>query len=144
MLRQLVFPPANYLAAWAIPHLRPLITQVDDFGAVSAIGVAVDGELTAAVLYNNFLGHDIHMTIASRNPTWCSRAVLRALFHYPFRQLGVARVTACTSVHNRKAVYLLNRLGFVQEGVQRRGVMGQTDLVCFGMLADECRWLEGV
>lgn len=129
------------MAAWTVPYLRPTINSTKDYGPFTAIGVVRDGVPVAVVIYNGYAGHDIQMTIASSDPRWASRTVLRGLFAYPFLELGCARVTACTSKHNKSARTLLEKVGFELEGKQRKGHLGMHDLLYYGMLKKECKWI---
>lgn len=140
---ELWFGDRHALARWAIPHLRPAINAIADLEPFSAIGIVNDGNLAGAVFYNNYLGHDVHMTIAAPGGRWANRQVLQGLFEYPFKQLGCARVSATTATHNCKAIKLLVQAGFTAEGIIRRGILGTTDAMLFGMLKQECKWING-
>jgi RimJ/RimL family protein N-acetyltransferase len=98
--------------------------------------------IIAGVVYNNLRETNIEATIASSTPKWCTRSVLHAIFWYPFEQLGMSRLTAITEVTNQHAMYFLSRLGFQQEGVMRRGFRGGADAAIYGMLREECQWLD--
>lgn len=76
-------------------------------------------------------------------PTWARPHVLRAWFAYPFRQLNCARVSARVAEGNRMMVKTALHMGFRAEGRIRRGFDGTQDFILFGMLRDECPWLEG-
>lgn len=125
------------VARWVGEHLG-----IHDFGPCTAIGI-IDGkgELIGGVVYNNYRHPNIEATIASTTPRWCQRQIMAAIFAYPFRQLGCARITAVTEHTNRRARAFLRRVGFREEGVMRRGFCA-ADAVIHGMLADECRWLD--
>jgi L-amino acid N-acyltransferase YncA len=105
-----------------------------------AIGWAKKGDIFCGVVYNHFSGNDIAMHVAGSG-YWATPAVLRAFFRYPFNQLKCQRVTAYVGSKNSKCLTLVNRLGFVPEGRMREGLPGD-DLMVFGMLRRECRWLE--
>lgn len=105
------------------------------------IGIVDDGSnLIAGVVYSNFCGHDVHMSIAAASKEWATKSTLKTLFMYPFDQLDCVRVTALTARRNRRARSLVERLGFRLEGVQRRGFDGKQDAIAYGMLKTECRW----
>lgn len=131
----------QYMAAWTVPFLRPTINSAKDYGHFTAIGILQEGAPVAVVVYNGYVGHDIHMTIASKSKRWANRDILRGLFAYPFLELGCARVTACTQKANRSARKLLEQAGFELEGKQRKGHLGMHDLLYYGMLKNECKWL---
>ena len=128
---------AEWVAA-RIPH----VGTAAGFGDCAAIGFARDGELIAGAVFSNHRGHDIELSFAAADPRWARRGNLRAVFHYPFRQLGCARVTVVTGRNNARARRLAAGLGFTLEGIVRRGLDGREDAFVFGMLREECRWLS--
>ncbi len=98
-------------------------------------------DIIAGVVYNNWRDANIEMTVASDTPRWCSRAVLRGLFWYPFGQIGCHRVTGTTEHTNQSVRAFLCRIGFCEEGVMRRAFRNGSDAVIYGMLREECRWI---
>jgi RimJ/RimL family protein N-acetyltransferase len=112
-----------------------------DFLPCAAIGVRRGDRLIAGFVYNHYIGHQIEVTVASVDPRWTLRRdIIRALFIYPFVQLGVQRLICTVSVHNKKAIKLANGLGFTREGVLRKGYDGVNDAYLFSMLREECDW----
>ena len=62
-----------------------------DFGPCTAMGVLDnDGKLVAGLVYHNFYPENgvIEISAASISKLWMTRPVLRAIFDYPFDQLG--------------------------------------------------------
>lgn len=96
--------------------------------------------LIAGVAYTNRRDHEIHGHIFA-DPGSLTRGFIRAMFHYPFYQLGVRRITACARVSNHQSRKFLHRVGFALEGMQRSGYQDGEDKMLFGMLREECRWL---
>lgn len=103
-----------------------------------------DVEIRAAVIYENFSGNNISMHVASDGARWLTRRFLHAAFFYPFLELKVDRVTGCVPDSNEASKRFCEHLGFKREGVIRRGADDGGDLILFGMLRDECRFLEVV
>lgn len=127
----------EYVAQWVGKRVG-----INYFGPCVTFGVVRDDVLICGVVYNNFRGTDIEVTVVSATPRSCTRAVLRGVFWYPFNQLRVTRLTARTAVTNWRARTSLCRLGFQQEGVMRRGLHTGADAAIYGMLREECRWIE--
>jgi len=121
------------LVASRIKHMQA------PFGPCTALGIVRGGNLIGGVVYHNFRGHDIEASIAIDRAAFLP---WRALFAYPFEQLGCARLTAFTGRKNKKARKLLENLGFRLEGVHLRGLDGITDAMSYGMLRDDCRWIK--
>lgn len=113
----------------------------EDFIPCTALGIVKDGELIGGVIYNNYHGHDIQMTIASTDKRWATRHTLLHLLGYPFNQLNCKRITAVSARRNKVARDMLLRLGFSLEGVVRKGMDGIQDAMIYGMLKHECKWI---
>lgn len=74
-----------------------------------------DGEkLVAVMLYNNFQPEAgvIEMHGAGIAPRWLTRPVLRAMFEYPFVQLGCQNLVMRVSERNRRLKRILTAYGF--------------------------------
>jgi len=107
------------------------------------LGLEEDGELIAGVVYNWYTGPSIAMHVAAEpGRRWLNRDFLYRCFAYPFLQLKCNRVTGLVRVDNLDAQRFDEHLGFKREGVIRQGADDKTDLILYGMLKDECRWLE--
>ena len=113
-----------------------------------ATGAALlkDGKMAGAVVFNNY--HVLHKgSVGARyrwrltTPECVSRRGLRKIFEYPFKQLGVSRLQAVTSVKNLRCREFIERLGFKLEGFGRRAHDGEQDAAVYSMLPAECRWL---
>jgi hypothetical protein len=96
-----------------------------------------DGKLLCAVLFNNYSGSNIDISVASRRIT---RGVLRYVARYVFAQLGCRRLTTITKKRNKHAQRMAARCGFKFESVARH-FFPDDDGVVFRMLRDECRWM---
>lgn len=102
-----------------------------------------DGQILAGVVYDMFRGYDVQMHIAAvKDRKWLTKTFLRECFRYPFVQLGVKRVTGLVAASNTDARRFDEHLGFVLEGRVRHGIADGDDLLIYGMLKDECRWIR--
>lgn len=70
-----------------------------------------------------------------------TRRVLRAIFTAAFAQ--AVRLTAEIEPHNRRALRQVQRMGFIYEGFRRKGLEGTRDVMCYGMLREDCKFLPG-
>lgn len=107
-----------------------------------AIGFLDKSEnLSGGVVYYNFTGEEIEASAAGE-PGWLNTPTkLRAIFMYPFEELGVKRITAWVRRDNRLSREFVERLGFRLEGTKRIGPKSK-DWMLYGMLKRECRWLK--
>jgi RimJ/RimL family protein N-acetyltransferase len=123
---------------WVGQHL-----DIQNFGVNISLGIALDEVIIAGVVYSQYRPDVpcLEMSIASVSPRWATRAVLHEAFALPFKQLGVGRVQVTTARKNKAARGLVERLGFVYEGMGRRAGPRGVDMALYSMLRAECRWL---
>lgn len=115
-----------------------------EFEGYTAIGLERDGELIAGVLYEQHNGPNVMMHVASNGTRhWMTPAYMAACFKYPFLCLNVNRVTGLVRSDNQDAQRFDEALGFKHEGVLREAAADGTDLILYGMLKRECRYLDG-
>lgn len=99
--------------------------------------------LKLAWVYISISAVDLAVHVASRPcALWCYPDILSLVFGYPFLQVGVRRITAPIAASNRAACHTAESLGFVAEGRLRAAELSGDDLVIYGMLRGECRWLQ--
>ena len=138
----LVFGQDQTIIPWAMHHLGRDAPQ-GGFGPAVTIGIAADFDgLVAAAIYNNATRSDIALTFVATTPLWATKGNIAAVFRYPFGQLGLPRVTCLTRRSNKRARRLMVGLGFKHEGTHRKGWQGIETACSYGLLADECKWLE--
>lgn len=122
------------------------ITGVYDDSS-KAIGNVIDGKLVSAVTYNNFRVRpdgsflSVEMGIYSNDKKWATKDYLRAVFSYPFIQLGMERVETTCSAGRPDVIAFNQKLGFKKECIKRKAWPLGGDAVQFSMLRDECKWL---
>lgn len=98
--------------------------------------------LLAGVIYEGFNGANIGAHIASvPGKDWPTQGFLRFIFHYPFEQLGVKRITGLVASSNKQAVEFNLRLGFELEATLK-DAHPEGDLLMFVMRKENCRWLK--
>lgn len=118
--------------------------RVDEekFEGAVGIGLEEDGELIAGVVFNQYTGPGILMHVAAV-PTkrWMTRDYLYRCFAYPFIQLNCNRITGLVREDNLTAQRFDEHLGFVREGLMRKACDDGSNMIVYGMLREECRWL---
>ena len=112
------------------------------FGAYNALWFNDSRGLKVALLYNNFHWPNIAIHVASRpGALWCWPEMLWHIFAYPFIQLNCNRVTAPVDAVNTASCKLVSTLGFKEEGRLREAGRNGEDILLYGMLKRECRWI---
>lgn len=82
----------------------------------------VDGEtVVAGVVYHNYYpeGGVIELSSASDDKRWLARPVVKAMFGYPFDQLGCQMVILRVSERNTGMVRIAERFGFTAYRIPR-------------------------
>lgn len=112
-------------------------------GLYAAFGIIQDDKLIAGAVFHDFRPPiSIQESFASISPTWATKTTLRVLFSYPFLHCKVRRMNSLIAADNLESRDLTERLGFKQEGVVRQGTDNGEDLIIYGMLKEECKWIK--
>ena len=111
-----------------------------DIGKYAAIGLEQDGKLIAGVVYYGLNGNCITASIHGIG-NWPTREFLWYMFHYPFVEVGVKRITATVETCNEKSHNFVKHLGFTPEAtLQLAGRHG--DIHIYRMFPQDCKWLK--
>jgi RimJ/RimL family protein N-acetyltransferase len=121
-----------------IPHCRPFD------GHIAARPIFLDGEMIAAVVWHNYdaWSGNVEVAIAADSPRWIGRERLEVLFHFPFIAMGCRRITARISTANVRSRKLCKGLGFQLEGLMRKASPDGNDMLIYGLLKEECKFLR--
>lgn len=107
-----------------------------------SIAIARDDELLAAAVFDTFSRTSCFLHLVSDGSKhFLNRAFIVHVFAYPFITCGYRRVSAMAAESNARSIKLVQHFGFVQEGRLREDTDDGSDLIVFGMLRSECRWL---
>lgn len=102
-----------------------------------------DCEILAAVVYESFDEISVSCHIAGvHGSRWMTKLYLQTIFAYPFEKLKVRRINVCIAESNKSSTKLVEHMGFKAEGRVRLGAPDGGDLIIYGMLREECRFLE--
>ena len=109
---QLVFGQDEAIAAWVaqrIPHMHG-----EGFGPCTAIGVVCASGKGAGIVYHDYQARygNIQLSMAADSPLWATKGTIKALLHYPFKQLRVWMVWTITPVENERALKVNQHIGF--------------------------------
>lgn len=114
-----------------------------DYGNHNVLWFADHIGTKVAFVYNLYQTPNIFIHVAAREGVlWAKRDILFHVFNYPFGQLGCLRVTTTAPSEDKRHIRLLEHGGFKQEGTLRNAERKGVDTLIFGMLREECRWLD--
>lgn len=138
-MKSVIYGQDERVAAWVASRV-----DVDSFGpGTVALGLEEDGNLIAGVAFNMYTKASICMHVAAEpGRRWMNRDFLWRSFAYPFIQLKCNRITGLVRMDNLDAQRFDEHLGFKREGLVRRGCVDGTDMILYGMLREECRFLR--
>ncbi len=106
---RLLFGHDDMVAQWVSGKIGALISP-----PYVAIGATRDEQtLCAGVVFNDYSGHNIEITLASEGKL--TRGAIRGIYHYAFAQVGAGRVTARARRSNKVMRELLPRFGFIPD-----------------------------
>jgi len=129
-----------YANKWASDRIKGVGEFPEDTGNIALMR---DGEIVAVCVYSHYTGTGVMMNIASDgSKRWMTRQFLRACFEWPFNYLKCRRVSGLVRTDNLEAQRFDEHLGFKREGLVREGEEDGTDLIFYGMLKSECRWIK--
>lgn len=95
--------------------------------------------LIAGAAYTDYFGGSVNGHITATAPL--TREFLRAMFRYPFVQLGCKRLSALIPAKHPTANVFVARLGFTLECVMK-DVFRDDDLNVWRLYRSECRYVE--
>ena len=119
-------------------------TSVQGFAIMSDDDRFVGGVLVSNVRLSEGKAIDCEISCAAEASIAFRPEVCKAIFRYVFIQLGCVRCTSITKKSNTRTRQFLEALNFQLEGNVRRGYDGERDALIYGLLADDCQFLEGV
>ena len=132
------------LLAWSVERIRSTIEPgfCRFRSDATAIGHAINGRLVGVVIYDTFTTGDCLFHTASDGAgRWVTKEFIIRAMAYPFHQLRQRRLTALVSEHNAASLRFTRHFGWKQEGVLREAGARGEDVILFGMLLSECRWI---
>lgn len=109
------------------------------WGAFTALGWEVNGNLKACVLYERCNKRSVTLHVAGEG-LWCNKTFLHYVFDYPFNQLKVNKCLGFVDTANWKALKTELNMGFIVEHIIKdAGDNG--DLACISMTKEQCKFL---
>jgi hypothetical protein len=99
-----------------------------------------EGQLCGAWVWSEYTGHNVELSVYA--PGCLTRHILKEGFSYAFNQIGVSRITQRIPMSNKRIGSILMRCGFVFEGILRRFYGADEDAAIYGLIKEECRFLN--
>jgi hypothetical protein len=136
-----IYDQDERLVAWATEILGHGHRFRND---AKAIAMEKDGKIRGVVVFDTFGVNDCLMTVVSDSSKhWMTREFIIRVMAYPFVQLMFPRITCLISRNNKASIRFTNRFGgWKLEGVMREAGLDREDLLLYGMLARDCRWVS--
>jgi len=102
-----------------------------------------DGEIIAAVLYQDFNSSNVFVHVAGiPGRRWGTKQFLLETMYYPFITLGCKRMTGWVEADNAAAIQFDEHLGFTREATLKgAGQYGQ-DVHLYVMHREDCRHIR--
>ncbi|MCA1405418.1 GNAT family N-acetyltransferase [Ensifer sp. IC3342] len=91
------------------------------FADFTTLGVTEEGRLVAGVVYHNYSPEAgvIELSAAATSKRWLTRPVLKAMFGYPFDEIGCQMAVLRVSEESRGMVDIARRFGFTSHRIPR-------------------------
>lgn len=105
------------------------------FGKCATIAIEAGGK--TVVVYSSYSGVNCEVTVASDGLGWLKTKYLKPLFAYPFKQMGVRRITLLIRESNHKVTRLVEKIGFTHEGTLREFMDDGENCVIYSMTKTE-------
>lgn len=125
-----------------IAEFVAMLTDATGFGRCTSLGVIADGMLIAGIVYHNWAPNAgvIEISGASTERRWLTRPVLKAMFSYPFLEIGcqtvVMRVSERNKMWNGRGLHrILSAYGFKQFRIPR--IRGRDEAEIVHTLSDD-------
>ncbi|MBO3760350.1 GNAT family protein [Ciceribacter sp. L1K22] len=136
-MKDVVYDDPAELVAWAQER-----TGHTYFSDATAIGIKDETGIRGVTVFDSFTKTGCWVHVASDGSgRWFNRDYITCIFAYPFIQLGYPRISAWVSEKNAASLRFTEHFGWVREGVMRRAGFDGEDIITFGMLRSECRYL---
>jgi len=109
-------------------------------GCEAVIGAVDENDsLVAGVVYDHFTETCVTATIAIEKKN-LPRRLVKAMFRYPFEQMGVKKIIVYLNEANRASVRLASKLGFAIEG-RIKDVYPDGSMFIMSLSRANCVWI---
>lgn len=134
---RLIFDDKKRIGDWVAEQVE----QGGGWGGYYAMGIEVNGEIVAGVVFNNYNESNVFTHIGIKRQTKLLPVLLHHVFQYAFVANKMKRVTALVSSDNDKSLRLCDHIGFDHESVMVDAGRDGSDLYVLVMWPENCRWI---
>ena len=123
------FEKSDHVKKWVELNMLP---HGESFGASQSVGFHnVDGSLVAGVVYHNYSPSSgtIELSAYAKNRTWTNKEVIKAIFDYPFEQLGCRMAISRTSGTNKRVIRIWTALGATHYTIPDLRADGEDEII---------------
>ena len=115
----------------------------NDINDCLALGIVYQNKIVGGVVYCDFQNKtSAWINIYTDNKHWCSQKTLKQIFGIGFDVLKCRRINALINTKNKSSISLAKRCGFKREGKMRQFRDDGQDVFVFGMLRNECKFIN--
>lgn len=136
-MANLVFDQKERIGAWVANQ----VGQTGAWGGFYAMGVEVNGQIVAGIVFNNFNGANATCHIAVERPNKAFLKLLEAAADYAFNYCRLKRLTGMVPSNEPHILAFDKHLGWEEEFVMKDAAPG-ADMHILVMWPDRCRWLR--
>lgn len=142
MTSRYLYEPQTRILAWAREAMRYPRPGFQFRSDAQGIAHERDGKIVGAVVFDTWSDGDcLTHVVSDGGRRWFTREFCTRAMAYPFVQVGTRRITAVVSEHNAPSLALCRKFGWTQEGRLREAGPNGEDMIVFGLLRRECRWI---
>jgi hypothetical protein len=123
-----------YIGDWVASRINGMF----DKDSSTALGLLIDGNIKAGVIYEDFNKACVSCHIACE---FLSGEFLAAIFDYPFNHLNVRKIVCHVASDNQKSIKLVEKMGFSVEGVLT-DCHPNGDILLYTMKKSDCKYLK--
>lgn len=137
---QTIRDASGFVSQWVAEKSKSQVPE----GAVSFGFVDDDGHLVGGLSFTERDWQSCSITIAATSPRWCTKENLTMMFSTVFDEWGIKYLYTLTPDDNSRAKKLAEGMGFKPDGKLRRLGPNGDDVNLFGMLREDCPFLNEV
>jgi RimJ/RimL family protein N-acetyltransferase len=144
-LIEYIIEPRKQIKDWVQGQIQYPCGINEDF--YRTLGAVKDGQLIGGVIFHDVRilphGYECEITTSGKdNELWLTPKGVKLFLTIAFVHIDCVRIVAAVHPENKKSINLIEKFGFVQEGRLRDRCGPGEDILIYGMLRRECKWLK--